>query len=76
MRGDMKWGCKGAKIHFELDMRHRSFAVEAVPMGKPLTGSLTHALTLTLTLSLYPYPYPYPSPYPYPYPYPYPFPYP
>ena len=43
MRGDMKWGCRGAKIYFELDMRHRSLAVEAVPMGKALTGSLTHA---------------------------------
>ena len=43
MRGDMKCVCKGAKIYFELDMRHRSLAVEAVPMGKSLTGSLTHA---------------------------------
>ena len=43
MRGDMKWGCKGARVYLELDMRHRSLAVEAVPMGKSLTGSLTHA---------------------------------
>jgi len=43
MRGDMKCVCKGAKIYFELDMRHRSLAVEAVPMGKALAGSLTHA---------------------------------
>ena len=43
MRGDMKWGCKGARVYLELDMRHRSLAVEAVPMGKALTGSLTHA---------------------------------
>ena len=43
MRGDMKWGCKGARIYLELDMRRRSLAVEAVPMGKSLTGSLTHA---------------------------------
>ena len=35
--------CKGARIYLELDMRHRSLAVEAVPMGKSLTGSLTHA---------------------------------
>ena len=34
MRGDMKCVCKGAKIYLELDMRHRSLAVEAVPMGK------------------------------------------
>ena len=43
MRGDMKCVCKGAKIYFELDMRHRSLAVEAVPMGKALAGSLTHS---------------------------------
>ena len=42
MRGDMKCVCKGAKIYFELDMRHRSLAVEAVPMGKVLAGRLTH----------------------------------
>ena len=39
----MKCVCKGAKIYFELDMRHRSLAVEAVPMGKALAGQLTHS---------------------------------
>ena len=45
MQGDMKQRCEGARIYLELDMRNRSFAVEAVPKGKSLTGSLTHAAT-------------------------------
>ena len=41
MRGDMKCIAKGALVYLQIDMRQRTFGVEACGMGRTLTGKLT-----------------------------------